>query len=179
MKTRRPLWPYRNGFLPRFIAVLTAVTACSSGSSSGSTSSANSSPINVGELLPLSGPYAGAGTAPPHRCAGCRSRRQCPRRRVRPPAQPICRPTQQVIPWTLWPALRQLQIHNLTFLVGPTSLEFASVQNIVESSQFVDFVQTPSPQFNSLYNPRIWEGCRPRTRPMAAGMGLLRHPQGA
>jgi ABC-type branched-subunit amino acid transport system substrate-binding protein len=67
------------------------------------------------------------------------------------------------------PALRQLQIHNLTFLVGPTSLEFASVQNIVESSQFVDFVQTPSPQFNSLYNPRIWKVVVPDSTD-AAGM---------
>src|SRR6266436_3870626 len=60
MMTRRPYGPTAM-VSAGVIAMLTAATACSSGSSSGSTSSANSSPINVGELFPLSGQYAAAG----------------------------------------------------------------------------------------------------------------------
>jgi branched-chain amino acid transport system substrate-binding protein len=155
MRTHRPYGP-ATMVSAGVIAMLTAATACSSGSSSGSTSSANSSPINVGELFPLSGQYAAAGQL---FLTGV----QAAVADVNAHGGVFGHQLKQYVgdtagdPVDTVPALRQLQTHNLTFLVGPTSLEFASVQNVIASTQLADFVLTPSPQFDNLYNAQIWK----------------------
>jgi branched-chain amino acid transport system substrate-binding protein len=166
MRTHRPYGPTAM-VSAGVIAMLTAATACSSGSSSGSTSSANSSPINVGELFPLSGKYAAAGQS-------VLTGTQAAVADVNAHGGVFGHQLKQYVgdtagdPVDSVPAVRQLQTHNLTFLVGPTSLEFVSVQNIIESSQLVDFVtHLPDPQ--RLYSPRIWKIIVPDSA-LAAGM---------
>ena len=54
------------------------------------------------------------------------------------------------------PALRQLQSHHLNFLVGPTSIEFSAVKNIVDGTKLLDFVNIPSTIYDTLHDKYVY-----------------------
>jgi ABC-type branched-subunit amino acid transport system substrate-binding protein len=148
------------------VALLVAIAAC--GSSSGSSSGGAHGTINVGELFPLTGSIASAGD---RFLYGAQAAVQD----INAHGGVLGEQLKQFTGDTAGdavdtvPALRQLQTDNLTFLVGPTSVEFSSVQNIIESSKIIDFANIPSVQFDTLDSPRIWKVLVPDST-LAAGM---------
>jgi ABC-type branched-subunit amino acid transport system substrate-binding protein len=150
------------------VALLVTTAACSSSGSDSPTSGSGGGTINVGELFPLTGSIASAGD---RFLYGAQAAVQD----VNAHGGVLGDTLKQYTGDTAGdavdtvPALRQLQTDNLTFLVGPTSVEFSSVSDIIESSNIIDFANIPSVQFDTLDSPRIWKVLVPDST-LAAGM---------
>jgi branched-chain amino acid transport system substrate-binding protein len=54
------------------------------------------------------------------------------------------------------PALRQLQSHHLNFLVGPTSIEFSAIKNIIDGTKLLDFANIPSTTYDTLHDKYVY-----------------------
>jgi branched-chain amino acid transport system substrate-binding protein len=133
--------------------VLQALVACSIGSSP----SANvaTGPINLGLLFSFTGPRAAAG-------ASFSQGAQAAIQTINANGGVLGRPLQIFSgdtagdPVDAVPALRQLLIHNPAFLVGPTSLEFDAVHNIIDSAPIPSFAIIPSTEFDKLQDKWVY-----------------------
>jgi branched-chain amino acid transport system substrate-binding protein len=148
-----------SGRIVRYVSgaasVLLAVSACSIGGSSTGSNQSNG-PVNVGLLLPVTGKFPAVGelllrgstlgVAEVNNAGGILGH---------PLVSYLGDDSFDAVDAV--PTLRQLQIHNLTFLVGPFALEFAAVHTIIDAAKLPDFAFLTDTHYETMTDPLIYD----------------------
>lgn len=134
------------------VSMLTlAVAACGSASSTGP----KVGPVNLGELDPLSGMFAGVGhlfiTGSELGVADINAHGGVLGQQVKQFSADDAGDAVDAVP-----AMRQLLTDNLTYMSGIISQEFGAIQPLVDSAKIVAFANIPSPQYDSLTDKYIF-----------------------
>jgi branched-chain amino acid transport system substrate-binding protein len=145
----------RNGIATgAFILALAATVSCGSTTGGGS-GKGSVGPINLGEVYPLTGTIAGPGTkfsdGAHIAVADINAHGGVLGQKIN---EFIADDSGDAVDAV--PALRQLLIHNLTFLSGPLSPTFPALQSIIVQANIPDFAGIPSSQFDTLNDPTVF-----------------------